>query len=87
MDLCKQRDCYLLLFVFVYSKKFVNAGDPNPVIFFEPKGLYRAAVDEVPTGDYVIPLGKAEIVKQGEHITLVGWGAQVRVLEKVLKLL
>ncbi len=37
--------------------------DPNPVIFFEPKALYRAAVGEVPVGDYTIPLGEAEIVR------------------------
>jgi 2-oxoisovalerate dehydrogenase E1 component beta subunit len=55
--------------------------EPDPVIFFEPKALYRAAVGEVPVGDYVIPLGKAEIMRKGSDITLVGWGAQMRVLE------
>lgn len=55
--------------------------DPNPVVFFEAKMLYRTAVEEVPEEDYEIPLGKARVVQQGSDITLVGWGQQVRVLE------
>jgi 2-oxoisovalerate dehydrogenase E1 component beta subunit len=39
--------------------------DRNPVIFLEPKILYRSTVEEVPLGDYTLPLGKAEIVKAG----------------------
>jgi 2-oxoisovalerate dehydrogenase E1 component beta subunit len=54
--------------------------DPDPCIFLEPKALYRASVEEVPTGDYVLPLGSAEVVAAGSDITLVGWGAQVGVL-------
>lgn len=60
--------------------------DPNPCIFFEPKALYRASVEEVPAGDYTIPLGKAEVVKSGEDVTLVGWGAQVHVLLKAAEM-
>ena len=56
--------------------------DPNPCIFFEPKALYRAAVEDVPEGDYTLPLGKAEVVRSGSDITLVGWGAQTHVLLK-----
>ncbi|MGX9462810.1 alpha-ketoacid dehydrogenase subunit beta [Shewanella sp. A14] len=56
--------------------------DPNPVIFFEPKRLYRASVGEVPAGDYVIELGKAQVVKQGTDITVLAWGAQMEVVEK-----
>jgi 2-oxoisovalerate dehydrogenase E1 component beta subunit len=37
--------------------------DPNPVIFLEPKILYRSAVEDVPLGDYELPLGKARIVR------------------------
>ena len=54
--------------------------DPNPCVFFEPKALYRAAVEDVPTGDYELPLGAAEVVRAGSDATLVGWGAQVGVL-------
>jgi len=53
------------------------------VIFFEPKILYRSAVEEVPIGDYEVEIGKAKVVKEGSHVTLVGWGNQVNVLGKV----
>lgn len=49
--------------------------DPNPCLFFEPKALYRAAVEEVPVGDYEIPLGKADIVQEGSDITVVAYGS------------
>jgi 2-oxoisovalerate dehydrogenase E1 component beta subunit len=51
--------------------------DPDPVIFFEPKRVYRAAKMDVPEDDYVLPLGKAKIVRQGEHVTLLAWGAML----------
>jgi 2-oxoisovalerate dehydrogenase E1 component beta subunit len=56
--------------------------DDNPVLFMEPKRLYRASVGEVPEEDYQLPLGKADIVKQGTDITLLAWGAQVEIIEK-----
>jgi 2-oxoisovalerate dehydrogenase E1 component beta subunit len=56
--------------------------DDNPCVFFEPKALYRAAVEDVPTGDFTVPLGEAEVVQQGSDVTVVGWGAQVHVLQK-----
>ncbi|KAL6008153.1 hypothetical protein ACLOJK_033659 [Asimina triloba] len=56
--------------------------DPNPVIFFEPKWLYRLAVEEVPDHDYTLPLSQAEVIREGSDITLVGWGAQLGVLEQ-----
>mmetsp|Transcript_29747 Transcript_29747/g.76835 ORF Transcript_29747/g.76835 Transcript_29747/m.76835 type:complete len:328 (-) Transcript_29747:720-1703(-) len=55
--------------------------DKNPVIFFEPKGLYRAAVDMVPVGDYELPLGVADVMQEGTDVTVLGWGAQMRVLK------
>ena len=54
---------------------------PDPVIFFEPKRLYRLAEEEVPCEDYMIDLFKAEVVKEGKDITLISWGAQVRVIQ------
>ncbi|MBK8941119.1 MAG: alpha-ketoacid dehydrogenase subunit beta [Polyangiaceae bacterium] len=51
--------------------------DPDPVLFFEPKRVYRAAKGEVPEGDFVVPLGKANVVKQGGDVTLVAWGAML----------
>ena len=51
--------------------------DPDPVMFFEPKRIYRAAKGEVPEGDYTVPIGKANVARQGEHVTLVTWGAML----------
>ena len=53
----------------------------DPVIFLEPKILYRSAVEEVPDADYEIPLGKGEIMQSGKDVTVVGWGAQLRTLQ------
>lgn len=61
--------------------------DPDPCVFFEPKALYRASVEDVPEGDFSIPLGVAEVVREGKDITLVGWGAQVHVLLKAADLI
>ena len=52
--------------------------DPDPVIFFEPKRIYRAIREEVPEKDYVVPLGKARMVQEGKDVTVVAWGAMVR---------
>lgn len=52
--------------------------DPDPVLFFEPKRVYRAIKEEVPDGEYTIPIGKARMVKEGTHVTIVTWGAMVR---------
>ena len=60
--------------------------DPNPVIFFEPKRIYRASVGEVPDDDYQLPLGKADVIREGTDITLVAWGAQMEAIEKAADL-
>ena len=52
--------------------------DPDPVLFMEPKRIYRAIREEVPEGDYTIPLGKARMVQEGKDVTVVAWGAMVR---------
>ena len=49
--------------------------DPDPVLFFEPKRVYRAAKGEVPEGDYAIPLGQAAVTREGSQVTIVAWGA------------
>jgi len=59
---------------------------PDPTLFMEPKILYRQAVDEVPAGDYELPLGRADIVKEGTDVTLIGWGTQVQRLMKTAEL-
>lgn len=48
----------------------------DPVIFFEPKRIYRSLKEEVPEEEYEIPLGKAHVATAGKDITLIGWGAQ-----------
>lgn len=60
--------------------------DLNPVIFFEPKKLYRASTGDVPENDYTLPLGKADVIKQGQDITLLAWGAQMEVIEKAAQM-
>lgn len=52
--------------------------DPDPVLFWEPKRIYRAFKQEVPEGAYEIPIGKAKTLLEGEDITVVAWGAMVR---------
>lgn len=49
----------------------------DPCIFFEPKILYRSAVEQVPVRDYELPIGKADILLEGDNVTLLGWGTQV----------
>ena len=51
--------------------------DPDPVIFFEPKRVYRAFREEVPEDEYTIPIGKARVVCEGTELTIVSWGASV----------
>ncbi|KAK8740823.1 hypothetical protein OTU49_002708, partial [Cherax quadricarinatus] len=60
--------------------------DQNPCIFLEPKVLYRSAVEMVPTKDYTLPLSSADILVEGEDITMVAWGTQVHVLREVAEL-
>lgn len=52
--------------------------EPDPVIFLEPKRIYRALREEVPETEYLIPLGQARIVRPGDRVTVVAWGAMVR---------
>lgn len=51
--------------------------DPDPVIYFEPKRIYRAFREEVPEDEYTIPIGKARLVCEGSDLTIVSWGASV----------
>lgn len=51
--------------------------DPDPVMFFEPKRIYRSFREEVPEDEYTIPIGKGKIVSEGTDLTVVTWGAPV----------
>lgn len=59
--------------------------DSNPTLFFEPKRLYRASVGEVPDEDYRLPLGEAEVTKEGTDVTILGWGAQMEVIDQAVE--
>ena len=54
----------------------------DPVIFLEPKSIYRVVKEEVPEEDYTIELGKGKIVREGDDITLVTWGAMVHMAKQ-----
>jgi 2-oxoisovalerate dehydrogenase E1 component beta subunit len=51
--------------------------DPDPVIFFEPKRVYRAAKGDVPNGNYSVALSSAAIVRSGRHVTVLAYGAML----------
>jgi pyruvate dehydrogenase E1 component beta subunit len=52
--------------------------DPDPVVFMEPKRSYRAFKEEVPEQEEMMEIGKAQIVQEGDDITVVTWGAMMR---------
>jgi 2-oxoisovalerate dehydrogenase E1 component len=65
---------------FPYDAKGLLAtsiNDPNPVLFFEHKQLYRSVYQEVPKDYYTLPLGKAAILREGKDITILAFGAAV----------
>ncbi len=59
--------------------------DPNPVLFFEHKALYRSIRQEVPTDYYTLPLGKASLLNKGDSITIITYGAGVHWMLDILK--
>jgi len=59
--------------------------EQDPVVFMEPKRIYRAIKEEVPEKEYTIEIGKARLVQEGSDVTLIGWGAMVREMEKAAK--
>jgi pyruvate dehydrogenase E1 component beta subunit len=61
--------------------------DPDPVIFLEPKRIYRAIREEVPAGEYTVPLATAKVVREGGSVTVVAWGAMVREASRAAELL
>ncbi|MBU8920062.1 alpha-ketoacid dehydrogenase subunit beta [Neobacillus sp. 114] len=59
--------------------------DNDPVLFLEPMKLYRAFKQEVPEEDYLIEIGKAKVVKEGEDLTVITWGQTVPLVSKVVE--
>ena len=56
--------------------------DPDPVVVFEPKLIYRTSRGEVPEGEHVVPLGEARVVREGTDVTVVAYGAMVTLAEQ-----
>ncbi|PIF30153.1 2-oxoisovalerate dehydrogenase E1 component [Flavobacterium sp. 9] len=54
-----------------------SISDPNPVLFFEHKKLYKGVYQDIPTDYYTIPLGKAALLKEGSSVTIITFGAAV----------
>lgn len=53
--------------------------DPDPVVFMEPKKIYRAVKSDVPSGTYEVPIGKAALTREGKHVSIITYGAMVHV--------
>ena len=60
--------------------------DEDPVMFLEPKRLYRSVKGEVPENAYTVEIGKAQVVRPGASVTLIAWGAMVPVCTKAAEL-
>ena len=58
--------------------------DPDPVLFLEPKRIYRAFKQEVPEEAYTLPIGKAKVIQEGDELTVVTWGAMVPDVQKAI---
>src|SRR5688500_73878 len=61
--------------------------DPDPVMFLEPLKGYRLVKDDVPEGEHLVPLGKANTIRTGDDLTLIAWSAQVEVARKAAAVL
>ena len=59
--------------------------DPNPVLYFEHKHLYRRIKDEVPDERYAVPFGEARVHREGDDVTVVTWGAMVYTADEAAK--
>ena len=59
--------------------------DPDPVIFYEPMRIYRAIKQDIPEEDYIVPLGKANIMQPGDDVTLIAWGAMIKTCQDAIQ--
>ena len=57
----------------------------DPVLFMEPKRIYRASKGDVPEGEYTLELGKAQIVREGSQVTVIAWSGMVSIAEEAAK--
>ncbi len=59
--------------------------DPDPVVFMEPKRIYRAIKEDVPDEEYTVPLGTANIVQEGDQLTLISWGSMLKTAREAVE--
>ncbi|PFG03752.1 alpha-ketoacid dehydrogenase subunit beta [Bacillus sp. es.034] len=59
--------------------------DPDPVLFLEPMRCYRSSKEEVPEEKYTVEIGKGKVVTEGEDVTIIAWGAMVKIAEDAAK--
>ena len=52
--------------------------DPDPVIFYEPMRIYRAIKQDIPEEEYIVPIGKASVIREGSNLTLIAWGSMLK---------
>jgi pyruvate dehydrogenase E1 component beta subunit len=61
--------------------------DPDPVVFFEAKALYHAAREDVPDDEEALPIGRAHVARAGRHLTLIAYGAMLRLAGEAAEVL
>jgi pyruvate dehydrogenase E1 component beta subunit len=61
--------------------------DPDPVIYYEPKAIYRAFKEEVPDQIETLPIGQARVVRKGDELTLISYGASLKVTMEAAEML
>lgn len=59
--------------------------DPDPVIFYEPMRIYRAIKQDIPEEEYFVPIGKANVVQEGDDLTLIAWGAMLKTCQEAIE--
>jgi pyruvate dehydrogenase E1 component beta subunit len=59
--------------------------DSDPVVFLEPTRLYRMIREEVPDGEYTVPIGKARVLKEGTDVTVIAWGSMLDRVKKAVE--
>ena len=59
--------------------------DPDPVLFMEPKLIYRSFREAVPEGDYTVPIGEAAVRREGEDVTVIAWGSMVGTADEAIE--
>ena len=59
--------------------------DPDPVIFYEPMRIYRAIKQDIPEHEYIVPIGKANVVQEGDDLTLIAWGAMLKTCQDAIE--